>query len=88
MRPRKFRTQNANAEVRKLRPFLHSSFCIRILRSKFPCSCAMTELMNSRGNLAGWISNAPAIKPGVLMPPNVMASSELEDLLAYLETLK
>jgi len=45
-------------------------------------------LMNNRGNLAGWISNAPAIKPGVLMPPNVMAAGELEDLLAYLESLK
>jgi cytochrome c oxidase subunit 2 len=45
-------------------------------------------LMNNRGNLAGWISNAPAIKPGVLMPPNVMSAGELQDLLAYLETLK
>lgn len=45
-------------------------------------------LMNNRGNLAGWISNAPAIKPGVLMPPNVMSASELEDLLAYLESLR
>ena len=45
-------------------------------------------LINNRGNLAGWISNAPALKPGVLMPPNVMSPSELQDLLAYLETLK
>jgi cytochrome c oxidase subunit 2 len=45
-------------------------------------------LLNNRGNLGGWISNAPAIKPGVLMPPNAMSASELQDLLAYLETLK
>ena len=45
-------------------------------------------LLNNRGNLAGWISNAPAIKPGVLMPPNVMSAGELQDLLAYLGSLK
>ncbi len=45
-------------------------------------------LLNNRGNLAGWISNAPAIKPGVGMPPNVMSADELQDLLAYLETLR
>ena len=45
-------------------------------------------LLNNRGNLAGWISNAPAIKPGAQMPPTSMTASELNDLLAYLETLK
>jgi len=45
-------------------------------------------LINNRGNLGGWISNAPALKPGVLMPPNAMSASELQDLLAYLETLR
>ncbi|HEY3053563.1 MAG TPA: cytochrome c oxidase subunit II [Thermoanaerobaculia bacterium] len=45
-------------------------------------------LINNRGNLAGWISNAPAIKPGAQMPPNEMSASDLQDLLAYLETLK
>jgi cytochrome c oxidase subunit 2 len=45
-------------------------------------------LLNTRGNLAGWITNAPALKPGVVMPPNQMSGQELQDLLAYLETLK
>ena len=45
-------------------------------------------LLNNRGNLAGWISNAPAIKPGAQMPPNQMTASELNDLLAYLDTLQ
>ena len=45
-------------------------------------------LLNTRGNLAGWISNAPAIKPGAQMPPNQLAAGELQDLLAYLDTLR
>src|SRR5438552_3291920 len=45
-------------------------------------------LLNTRGNLAGWISNAPAIKPGTTMPPNQLEPAEMNDLLAYLETLK
>ena len=45
-------------------------------------------LQNTRGNLAGWITNAPAIKPGVQMPPNQISAVELQDLLAYLDTLK
>lgn len=49
---------------------------------------AAGTLINNRGNLAGWIANAPAIKPGTLMPPNLMSASELQDLLAYMETLK
>lgn len=49
---------------------------------------AAGTLINNRGNLAGWISNAPAIKPGTEMPPNNLSPSEMNDLLAYLETLK
>ena len=45
-------------------------------------------LLNTRGNLAGWITNAPAIKPGTQMPPNQLSAAELQDLLAYLDTLK
>ena len=45
-------------------------------------------LLNTRGNLAGWISNAPAIKPGAQMPPNQLSAMELQDLLAYLDTLR
>ena len=49
---------------------------------------AAGTLINNHGNLAGWVSNAAAIKPGVQMPPNPMSGPELQDLLAYLEHLK
>ncbi|MEA2342484.1 MAG: cytochrome c oxidase subunit [Thermoanaerobaculia bacterium] len=49
---------------------------------------AAGQLLNTRGNLAGWIANAPAIKPGTLMPPNQLSGQEMNDLLAYLETLR
>ena len=45
-------------------------------------------LPNTIGNLGGWILNAQSIKPGCRMPPNQMPGSDLQDLLAYLETLK
>jgi cytochrome c oxidase subunit 2 len=49
---------------------------------------AAGTLKNTRGNLAGWILNAQSIKPGCRMPSNPMASNDLNDLLAYLETLR
>jgi cytochrome c oxidase subunit II len=49
---------------------------------------AAGTLANNRGNLAGWITDAQSIKPGVRMPPNPLASEELHALLGYLETLK
>lgn len=49
---------------------------------------AAGELPNTIGNLAGWISNPQDIKPGCRMPPNEMSGSDLQDLLAYLETLR
>jgi len=49
---------------------------------------AAGTLPNSVGNLAGWILNAQSIKPGVRMPPNQLSGSDLQDLLAYLETLR
>lgn len=45
-------------------------------------------LINNKGNLAGWISNATAIKPGAQMPPNQMTGDQMQDLLAYLESLR
>ncbi len=45
-------------------------------------------LTNTRGNLAGWISNAQALKPGSGMPTMTLAAGDLGPLLAYLETLK
>lgn len=40
------------------------------------------------GNLAGWIGDAPSLKPGVLMPPMYLEPGQLFDLVAYLESLK
>jgi cytochrome c oxidase subunit II len=45
-------------------------------------------LPNTRGNLAGWILDPQAIKPGVKMPPNQLSGPDLLALVAYLETLK
>ncbi len=43
---------------------------------------------NTQGNLAGWVSNAPALKPGIEMPPTQVGASQLRVLLAYLESLR
>jgi cytochrome c oxidase subunit II len=45
-------------------------------------------LPNTVGNLAGWILNAQSLKPGSRMPPNQISGPDLQDLLAYLETLR
>jgi cytochrome c oxidase subunit II len=49
---------------------------------------AAGTLPNTRGNLAGWILNPQSVKPGARMPPNDLRGSDLQDLLAYLESLK
>ncbi|MFL5615030.1 MAG: cytochrome c oxidase subunit II [Gemmatimonadaceae bacterium] len=49
---------------------------------------AAGTLENTRGNLAGWIGNSQAIKPGNDMPVMTIAPNDLQALLAYLETLK
>lgn len=49
---------------------------------------AAGTLPNTPGNLGGWILNAQSVKPGVRMPPNEMSGTDLQDLLAYLETLR
>lgn len=50
---------------------------------------AAGALENTRGNLAGWIGNSQAIKPGNDMPVmNSLAPNDLQALIAYLETLK
>lgn len=45
-------------------------------------------LPNTPGNLAGWVVNAQAIKPGNKMPPMYLSSTELRAVLAYLQTLR
>jgi cytochrome c oxidase subunit II len=49
---------------------------------------AAGTLPNTLGNLAGWIVDPQAIKPGAKMPPNDLAPADLRALLAYLETLR
>ena len=51
-------------------------------------SIAAGELPNTRGNLAGWILDPQQVKPGNKMPATTMGSSDLQALLAYLESLR
>jgi cytochrome c oxidase subunit 2 len=51
-------------------------------------SIAAGTLANTRANLASWIIDPQAIKPGSRMPATTLSSSELNALVSYLETLK
>jgi cytochrome c oxidase subunit 2 len=43
---------------------------------------------NDPGWLGGWIANSQTVKPGNLMPPQPLASQDLQAVIAYLESLK
>ena len=45
-------------------------------------------LRNTRGNLAGWVVDPQAIKPGVRMPASRLSPADLQALLKYLEGLE
>ncbi|HEY0376462.1 MAG TPA: cytochrome c oxidase subunit II [Pyrinomonadaceae bacterium] len=49
---------------------------------------AAATLPNTRGHLAGWVTNSQEIKPGNNMPPVPLEPGELQALVAYLESLK
>jgi cytochrome c oxidase subunit 2 len=49
---------------------------------------AAGTLPNNPGNLVGWIQDPQGVKPGSLMPNQFLSSGELNDALAYLETLQ
>jgi cytochrome c oxidase subunit II len=49
---------------------------------------AAGTLRNSPGHLAGWLVDSQGIKPGNKMPPNSLTGTDLQALLAYLESLK
>jgi cytochrome c oxidase subunit 2 len=49
---------------------------------------ASNTVANTRGNMAGWITDPQGIKPGTLMPPNQLTPKEMDALLAFLESLK
>ncbi|HZR04411.1 MAG TPA: cytochrome c oxidase subunit II [Candidatus Udaeobacter sp.] len=71
--------QGTNARARLGPDLTHIGSRIMIGAGEFP---------NTRGYLAGWISNASALKPGARMPPNQLSSDDLNALLDYLESLK
>lgn len=43
---------------------------------------------NTTEALHRWIQNAPALKPGALMPPQNLSAEDLDALVAYLQSLK
>jgi len=45
-------------------------------------------LPNTAGHLSGWVVDAQALKPGVMMPPNPLSPQDEHALLAYLSSLK
>lgn len=49
---------------------------------------AAGTLLNTRGNLAGWVANAQSLKPGSGMPNILLSGRDLQALVMYLETLK
>lgn len=49
---------------------------------------AAGTLANNTGDLAGWISNPQAIKPGSQMPQPEISPAQLQHILAFLQTLK
>lgn len=49
---------------------------------------AAATFPNRRGHLAGWILDAPDLKPGVHMPDIKLSARDLQALLAYLEELE
>jgi cytochrome c oxidase subunit II len=51
-------------------------------------SIGARTIENTPSNLAGWISDAQAAKPGALMPPISLSSRDVKSLVAYLEGLK
>jgi cytochrome c oxidase subunit 2 len=49
---------------------------------------AAGTLPNTKGHRGGWIIDSQSIKPGNLMPPNLLSGEDLQALLAYIDTLK
>lgn len=45
-------------------------------------------LDNTMSNLQAWVADPQALKPGTLMPRVELSGTELQDVVAYLETLK
>jgi cytochrome c oxidase subunit 2 len=48
---------------------------------------AAGALPNTTGNLAAWIANPDAIKPGTRMPAPAVTPAELQAIVGFLQTL-
>lgn len=55
---------------------------------KARATIAAGSFENTPGNLAGWVVDPSALKPGTRMPSIPLSGPELQALLTYLETLK
>lgn len=49
---------------------------------------ASGALLNTPGALAGWVQNPQGVKPGSQMPDQYLSGPQLQDVTAYLATLK
>jgi len=49
---------------------------------------AAAEIPNDRKNLRAWLANPAALKPGCRMPDLKLSAAQLDELVAYLETLR
>jgi len=49
---------------------------------------ASAEIPNTAAQLAAWIRNPQAIKPGTVMPDLGLSPNQINEIVAYLETLK
>jgi cytochrome c oxidase subunit 2 len=49
---------------------------------------AAVTMLNTAGNLGGWVIDPQGVKPGNKMPHTDLTSAQLQVLLAYLESLK
>ena len=45
-------------------------------------------MANTEGNLRIWVTDPHAIKQGVKMPASDLTAQQVDDVLAYLETLE
>ncbi len=49
---------------------------------------AGATLDNTPENLAVWLANPPAVKPGSFMPNLGLSQGDIDDLIAYMESLR
>lgn len=45
-------------------------------------------LLNTRQDLARWVTNAQTAKPGAVMPPTELSPEDLQAVLDYLQSLE